>query len=72
MRCPVVVSAMTRAGVPHKVIDLADDPDAYQLVTQELGYQSAPVTVVFDDAGAVTDHWDGFRPDRIAGYGLKF
>ena len=72
VRCPGVKRAMVKAGIPHGVIDLADDPDAYQLVTGELGYGSAPVTVVFDEAGHVEDHWGGFRPSKIDEYGLKF
>jgi glutaredoxin-like protein NrdH len=68
----VVKRAMTKAGIPWKPVDLTTDADAHAFVTGELGYMSAPVTVVFDEIGHVMDHWDGFRPDRIDEYGLKF
>lgn len=71
VRCPVVKRAMTKAGIPWKPVDLTTDPEAHAFVTGKLGYQSAPVTVVFE-GDRLVDHWDGVRPDRIAEYGLKF
>ena len=62
---------MTKAGIPFDSVDLTTNPVAHAFVTGELGYQSVPVTAVFE-GDRVVDHWEGVRPDRIAEYGLKF
>ena len=63
---------MVKAGIPFgDPVDLTTDPVAHAFVTDELGYRSVPVTAVFE-GDRVVDHWDGFRPDRVNEYGLKF
>jgi glutaredoxin-like protein NrdH len=59
-QCRATVRALQRAGLPHRLVDLTEDPDARDYVLA-LGYLSAPVVV----AGSA--HWSGFRPDRISG-----
>lgn len=51
---------LDKLGIPHEVVDLTQDPDAYDHVTNYLGYTSAPVV----DAGN-GNHWTGLRVDRI-------
>jgi len=60
--CRLTKQRLDHHGIPHQVVDVTTDPDAYNHVTQNLGYTSAPVI----DAGN-GNHWSGFRPDRIQG-----
>ena len=61
-QCDMTKRRLEHHEIPHQVIDVTQDPDAYAHVTQNLGYSSAPVV----DAGG-GNHWFGFRPDRIKG-----
>ena len=47
-------------GVPYVEVNITENPDAREYVTEELGYTVAPVVVVDDD-----DHWCDLRPDHI-------
>lgn len=58
VQCTATCKAMDKSGVAYQVVDITTDPAAHDYV-QALGYLQAPV-VVTD-----TDHWAGFRPDRI-------
>lgn len=49
---------INKVGVAYQLVDITEDPTAQDFV-MSLGYTSAPVVV------AGTDHWSGFRPDRI-------
>ena len=59
VQCNATYRALDSKGIPYRVVDLSENPDALEYV-QDLGYQQAPVVVVDDD-----DHWAGFRPDHI-------
>lgn len=59
MQCKMTYRELDNHGLPYKVVDLSEDPDALQMV-KGLGYRTAPVVKVGDD------HWGGFRPDRIS------
>ena len=56
---PPFFRALTKAGIPFNEIDLTTDGDARDYV-MSLGYLQAPVVY----AGP-TNHFAGFRPDRI-------
>lgn len=58
VQCNATYKALDKAGLDYTIVDLAEDDDACEYV-KALGYLQAPV-VVTD-----TDHWSGFRPDRI-------
>ena len=57
-QCTATTRALAAKGIAHDVVDLTQDDEAMQMVT-ELGYRSAPVVRAGDD------HWSGFRPDKI-------
>lgn len=59
VQCTMTKKVLDTHGIPHEVVDLTTDPDAYRHVTENLGYASAPVV----DAGHT--HWSGFKPDLI-------
>jgi len=56
---------MAHHGVKYETVMLDGKTDE-QIVG--FGYTSAPVVVVTDDANNVTDHWGGFREEKIAKY----
>lgn len=58
VQCNATYKALDKQGLTYKVIDITEDAQARDFVVQ-LGYQQAPVVV------AGSDHWSGFRPDRI-------
>ena len=59
VQCVATYRALERQGVEYNVIDLSEDADAYAMVS-DLGYRQVPVVV------AGSDHWAGFRPDKIS------
>lgn len=58
VQCTATTRALDAKGITYAVVDLTKDADAMAFVTG-LGYRQAPVVV------AGTDHWAGYRPDRI-------
>ena len=58
VQCTATFRALDSAGVAYQAIDITDDPDALARV-KALGYLQAPVVVT------ETEHWAGFRPDKI-------
>ncbi|MCT1640943.1 glutaredoxin-like protein NrdH [Dietzia cinnamea] len=58
VQCDATIKALDKAGLDYELVDLTIDDDARDYV-MALGHLQAPV-VVTD-----TDHWAGFRPDRI-------
>ena len=59
MQCTMTTRALDAVGLAYVTVDLATDKDSVNLVTQ-LGYRSAPVVI------AASEHWSGFRPDKIS------
>lgn len=58
VQCGATSKALDKVGITYELVDLTTDIDARDYV-MALGHLQAPV-VVTD-----TDHWAGFRPDRI-------
>ena len=58
VQCGATIKALDKAGLPYALVDITADAAARDYV-MALGHLQAPV-VVTD-----TDHWAGFRPDRI-------
>lgn len=58
VQCNATARALDKKGVAYTVVDMSQDADALERV-RALGYMQAPV--VMTD----TDHWSGFRPDKI-------
>lgn len=58
------LKALDKAGVSYDVIDISKDEEARDYILS-LGYLRAPVVV------AGTEHWSGFRPDRIKALGAN-
>lgn len=58
VQCNATYRALDSEGIPYDVVDVTQDTAALELV-KSLGYLQAPVVI------AGTDHWSGFRPDKI-------
>lgn len=61
VQCNATYRALDGAKIPYRVVDLTQTPAALEYVSEELGYEQAPVVVVDDQ-----EHWSGFRPDKIS------
>lgn len=59
VQCTATYRALDAKGLEYEVRDLSTDEAALQTV-KDLGYLQAPVVV------AGTEHWSGFRPDKIS------
>lgn len=62
--CLATYRALDKAALPYQSIDVSENPEALAYAAS-LGHQQSPVVVIRDDAGEVTDHWSGFRHDRL-------
>ena len=59
VQCNATVRALDKKGIEYDVSDMSQDMDALERV-RALGYMQAPVVM------AGSEHWSGFRPDKIA------
>ncbi len=58
VQCVATYKALDKQGIVYEKIDISQDDEARDYV-MSMGYLQAPVVV------AGSDHWSGFRPDRI-------
>src|SRR5699024_6927883 len=58
VQCNATYKALDKHGIEYQIIDISVDDEAREYV-MALGYLQAPVVVTG------SDHWSGFRPDRI-------
>ncbi|MFC4373357.1 glutaredoxin domain-containing protein [Nocardia halotolerans] len=56
--CNATKRTLDKLGAEYTLIDITDNPDAYDTI-RELGYQQTPVVVTNDL------HWSGHRPDHL-------
>jgi glutaredoxin-like protein NrdH len=60
VQCTATERWLKTKGVKYDKIDVTEDVEAYQRVTN-MGYQQVPVVVTSSGA-----HWSGFDPDQLA------
>ncbi|AEV52120.1 hypothetical protein [Rhodococcus phage RGL3] len=58
--CRLTKKTLAEVGIPFIERDLSTDPDAFEYVTEVLGYGSAPVVLVSNE-----DHWSGLIPEKL-------
>ena len=58
VQCSATFKALDKQGIAYEKVDITLDAESRDYV-MALGYLQAPVVV------AESDHWSGFRPDRI-------
>jgi glutaredoxin-like protein NrdH len=59
VQCDATCRALEKAGVSYDKIDVTQNAEAREYV-MSLGYLAMPVVYV-----SPTQHWSGFRPDRV-------
>lgn len=65
MPCRAVIRSLTRLGVPHTVVDVAQDSTALETV-RGYGFTSTPVVEVRSaETGVVVAAWYGVRDDAM-------
>ena len=68
VQCGATIKALDKAGLAYELVDLTIDTDARDYI-MALGHLQAPVMALGHFQAPVivteTDHWAGFRPDRI-------
>lgn len=64
MQCKATYRQLDKLGIGYTVVDLAAPENAELLswITEDLGYDAAPVVVVDQDPD---NHWNKYRPDRL-------
>lgn len=67
VQCNATVRSLDKAGAEYAKVDMSQEVDALELA-RGLGYQQAPVVLIKDEEGNITDHWSGFNPEKIAEY----
>ncbi|WP_261372082.1 glutaredoxin family protein [Arthrobacter woluwensis] len=63
VQCTATYRKLDKHHINYTVVDITQDPDAYEFV-KALGYQQAPVTFVALPDGQ-SAHWSGYIPDLI-------
>ena len=58
VQCNATYRALDKQGISYDIVDITEEREARDYV-MALGHLQAPVVV------AGTEHWSGFRPDRI-------
>lgn len=69
IQCEQTKKLLNKIEADYTVIDVTQDEEAYNYITNRLGYKAAPVIVVEDEEGLTGDSWSGFNPEKI--YDLK-
>lgn len=67
VQCNATVRSLDKAGAEYAMIDMSQEVEALDLA-RSLGYQQAPVVLIKNEDGKITDHWSGFNPEKIAEY----
>ena len=66
--CMATKRKLTKLEIPHTVIDVTEDPEAYAYV-KSLGYSSMPVVVAELPDG--TRYWSDFRDELLTDLGRE-
>lgn len=69
IQCNQTKKVLDKLELKYDVVDASTNEEAYNFITEELGYKAAPVVVVRDENGNVSDHWSGFNPEQISELG---
>lgn len=66
--CKVIIGRLERENIPHTVVDLTQDEEAYQYVTQTLGRTQTPVIVYQPEDPSHTDDPFGYEVHDAASF----
>lgn len=69
VQCNQTKKVLDKAGVKYTTIDAKESEEAYNFITNGLGYKAAPVVTVRDIVtNDVIEHWSGFEPEKLNKY----
>ena len=60
MQCNFTKKWLNEHGIEYEEVNVEEDEEALNYIKYDLGYQAVPVVV------SPTEHWYGFRPDKLA------
>lgn len=63
VQCTATYRTLDKTDIAYSVEDASTD--ANRELALSLGYMQAPIVLVHDVDGTLSDHWTGFRPDKI-------
>lgn len=64
VQCDATYRQLGKLNIDYDKVDVSQRDDAMNMIKQ-LGYQQAPVVIVYNDDGSIGESWSGFRPDRL-------
>ena len=64
VQCDATYRQLGKLGIQYDKVDVSQNDEALETIKQ-LGYQQAPVVIVYNDDGSICESWSGFRPDRL-------
>jgi glutaredoxin-like protein NrdH len=67
VQCNQTKRELDKKGLTYNTVDLTTNEEAYNNITNNLGYKSAPVVIVTDETGETIEHWSGFQPEKLRG-----
>lgn len=67
VQCNATVRSLNKANATYSKFDMSQDVE-YLDIALGLGYNQAPVVLIKDSEGNITDSWSGFNPEKIAEY----
>jgi len=62
VQCDMTYRQLDRLGIEYVPVNVVENVAALEFITEDLGYNQAPVVVVDQDP---ENHWSGFRPDKL-------
>ena len=65
IQCTQSKKKLEQLGVEYVETDIFENPEAYKFVTETLKFRAAPVIVVKNADGTISDAWSGFNPEKI-------
>lgn len=67
VQCNATVRSLDKANATYSKFDMSQEVE-YLDIALGLGHSQAPVVLIKDEEGNITDHWSGYNPEKIAEY----
>jgi glutaredoxin-like protein NrdH len=64
VQCNATYRWLDAHKIPYRVVNLQENEQALQMVT-DMGYQQAPVVIIPFDYAVSVHHWSGFNPNLL-------
>jgi glutaredoxin-like protein NrdH len=70
VQCTQTKRILDLLELKYETVDITENTEAFNFV-YNMGYRQAPVVIVKDENGNITDHWSGFNPEQIKEVGKE-